>query len=196
MRLRFVTGNAGKVREAREALAAVGVEVVQANVGYPELQADDLATVARAGAEDVARRLDGPFFLDDAGLFVEALGGFPGVYSSYVYGTVGLEGILRLLEGETDRRARFEAVVAYRDPVGEVHLLEGVCRGTVPEARLDGAQGFGYDPIFVPKGEVRSFAQMPASEKNAMSHRGRALAALAELLSEQAAGSVSPDEQG
>jgi XTP/dITP diphosphohydrolase len=124
-----------------------------------------------------------PYFCEDAGLFVDALSGFPGVYSRYVFSTLGCDGILRLLQDvpEAQRGARFRAVVAYVDPQRNVHLVRGEARGRIERAPR-GDKGFGFDPIFVPDGERRTFAQMTPAEKGGVSHRGRALDALVEHL--------------
>jgi len=105
----FVTSNKGKQAEAR----AIFGDLVQKDIGYTEIQADTLDEVAAYGIKEVAARLDSPVMIEDAGLFVEALGGFPGVYSAYVQRTIGNAGILRLMEGEENRNAHFKSVVAY-----------------------------------------------------------------------------------
>ena len=173
MRLRFITGNKNKVREAGERLAELGYEVVQDNMKPPEVQADSLEEVALFSAKWVVERSQEPFFLEDAGFFVDYLKGFPGVYSAYVFDTIGYGGILRLMRCKTERSARFEAVIAYWDG-REFHTFKGVVKGTVSR-NPRGENGFGYDPIFIPEGEERTFAEMSASEKNAISHRGRAI---------------------
>lgn len=181
--LRVVTSNEGKAREFAAALGGVPWRVERVAMEYQEVQADTLDEVAMASARWLLgrREVEPPFVLEDAGLFVDALGGYPGVYSAYVFRTVGTDGILRLMEGREDRSARFESRLALVLPDGTVELFEGTCPGTVPtEAR--GRGGFGYDPVFVPRGETRTFAQMDLGEKEAHSHRGRALARLRERL--------------
>lgn len=181
MRLAFVTSNPGKVEEARKYFEPLGVEVYQLKVSYPEIQADTLEEVAEYGAKWLAQRVDDPFFLDDSGLFVEALNGFPGVYSAYVYKTIGCQGILKLLHGEKNRKAHFKSVIAYWD--GELHLFTGRVDGKIAtEPR--GSGGFGFDPIFIPEGFDRTFAEMTTEEKNRLSHRGRALREFANWLKE------------
>ncbi len=186
MELVFVTGNEGKLEEARRKLAPVGVELTQDAGGYPEVQADSLEEVARYGARALMERMEAPFVLDDSGLFVHALGGFPGVYTSYVHRTLGLPRVVGLLEGEVDRSAHFQAVVAFGDPgTGEVELFTGRVDGTVAEEVLEGPHGFGYDPVFVPEGFREPFSRIPPAEKNRVSHRGRALDALAAWIGER-----------
>ncbi len=181
MKLQFITSNPGKVREAREYLEPLGVEVKQVHFEYPEIQADTLEEVAEYGAKWLSERIEGPFFLDDSGLFIESLRGFPGVYSAYVYKTLGVWGILKLLEGVSDRRAYFKSVVAYWD--GALHTFEGRVDGEITSEPL-GSDGFGFDPIFRPSGFEKTFAEMTTEEKNMISHRGHALEAFAKWLKE------------
>jgi XTP/dITP diphosphohydrolase len=120
---------------------------------------------------------------DDSGLEVTALGLAPGVLSArYAGEPVSYEAnnrkLLRELEGAPDRSARFRCVIALAAPDGMCGTVEGVCRGRIAETAA-GAGGFGYDPLFIPDGETRTFSQMPAMEKNLVSHRGRALQAAA-----------------
>ena len=124
-------------------------------------------------------------FADDTGLEVEALDGAPGVHSAR-YASDGHDFaannrlLLRNLEGVANRRARFRTVISLL--VGdEEHLFEGVVEGRIVE-RESGAEGFGYDPLFVPDGCDRTFAEMSPDEKNAVSHRGRAVRKLAAFL--------------
>ncbi len=124
-------------------------------------------------------------FADDTGLEVEALGGAPGVHSAR-YATDGHDFaannrlLLRNLEGAANRRARFRTVICLILG-GEEHFFEGIVEGRIAE-RESGTEGFGYDPLFVPDGSDRSFARMSAEEKNALSHRGRAVRRLADYL--------------
>jgi XTP/dITP diphosphohydrolase len=183
--LRVVTSNEGKAREFAAALAGVPWRVERVSMEYQEVQADTLDDVAMESARWLMERgeVEAPFVLEDAGLFVDALEGFPGVYSAYVYKTLGCEGILRLMEGREDRRARFESRLALVLPGGEVELLSGTSRGSVAEDAR-GSGGFGFDPIFVPEAETRTFAEMPIAEKQGHSHRGMALARLRERLAQ------------
>lgn len=171
----------GKFREISRQMAQHGYEVEHINTKYPEVQADTLEETIVPGLEWLMERHGRPLFIDDSGLFVDALKGFPGVYSSYVFKTVGCEGILRLMGGIEDRSARFECCIGYMEPGGQVLIAKGVAGGTIsPE--MVGAGGFGYDPIFIPEGHTRTYALMDVAEKNAMSHRGRALAKFLEGL--------------
>ncbi len=177
--IRFVTGNEGKVREAREYLPA---EVEQVDYDYAEVQSDDLETIVRRGAREAYEELgaDRGVLVDDTGLFVEALSGFPGPYSAYVDDTLGIERVWELVDNEENRKAAFRTVMAYCDGEG-VETFEGAVRGRIVAPRGDG--GFGYDPIFEYDGET--FAEMSTEKKNAISHRGRALERFADWLAER-----------
>jgi XTP/dITP diphosphohydrolase len=169
----FVTSNKGKYAEAQ----AMFGDLVQKDIGYAEIQADTLEEVALYGMKEVALRLEGPVMLEDAGLFVQALRGFPGVYSAYVQRTIGNAGILRLMEGEEDRSAYFKSVVAYVEPGMQTKLFSGEVHGQIGfEPR--GNQGFGYDPIFYVDGI--SLAEMDMKKKNLISHRAKSMRALNE----------------
>jgi XTP/dITP diphosphohydrolase len=116
-----------------------------------------------------------PVFVEDAGLFVEALNGFPGPYSKYVYNTVGVKGILKLMKNVENRKAYFMSVVAFGSPDEQPTCFIGKVNGTLSLQEM-GTSGFGYDPIFVPsKGDGRTFAKMTTTEKNGYSHRTEAL---------------------
>jgi XTP/dITP diphosphohydrolase len=208
--LAFVTTNEGKVREAEQYLDGA---VEQVDFDYPERQADEMATVAAHGARAAYRHVGQPVIVDDTGLTIDALGGFPGPYSSYVEDTLGIERVSELARREDDNSAAFRGVIAYCDgesfeatpePVDTerrgqdldaddrpsattdeqvadetalpVRIFEGVVPGQIVAPRGDG--GFGYDPIFEFDG--KTFAEMSTEEKNAISHRGRALAKFAE----------------
>ncbi len=184
--LLFQTGNLGKLAEARHYFEPLGFTVEQflINGEPPEIiepQSDDLVTVARSKISQGvallagAGRADSALLVEDAGLFIDVLGGFPGVYSSSVLEKLGLDGILTLLQGMEQRTALFGCCAAMWD--GERLLVgEGNCTGEIAqEAR--GEHGFGYDPLFIPDvsgADGRTFAQMSPEEKGRSSHRTRA----------------------
>lgn len=185
--LTFFTTNQGKVAELTAQLASLGLAVRQDGRGYPEVQADTLEEVAHAGADWLlAHGATPPFLLEDSGLFVEGLKGFPGVYSRHALDTIGLDGLLALLRdrpgGPADRAARFDACLLYVDAAGRRHAFTGRCAGRIAAAAR-GTGGFGFDPLFEPDGGGgRTFAEMEKAEKAALSHRGRAVAAFLEHL--------------
>lgn len=186
--LYFVTSNKGKLAEAQKKLQDLPINIVQHDVGYPEIQAEKLEEVVRFGVKTLRKRVDKAFMLEDAGIFIDYLNGFPGVYSAYVYYTIGCKGILQLLKDASadQRTARFKSVYAYSEPsIEEPRLFYGECTGTIATS-TKGEQGFGYDPIFIPNGEMQTFAEMTQKEKNQHSHRGKALEKLADFLKKSA----------
>lgn len=181
MRITFVTGNKGKLHEAQTALAPLGHEVVNADLHPVEIQGETLEEISRAKCDVLIGKLPAPFFVDDGGLFVDALNGFPGVFSAHALQKIGVPGILKLMDGVPDRRAHFACVVSYRDG-NATHSFAGRVDGTLAHAPRSTGHGFGFDPIFVPDGHDQTFAELPADVKNRISHRGRALAQLVEHL--------------
>ncbi len=175
----FVTHNAHKVEEAKDILSPLGITVEQNNCGYPELQEDELETIARFGAKYASDKLNHEAIVDDSGLFIEALGGFPGPYSAYVFDTLGNERILKLMAGEENRSAVFRCVIGYCQPGEEVIVFTGEVAGEISKCSR-GSGGFGYDPIFEVEGAT--FGEMEEEEKNRLSHRYRALMEFAKWL--------------
>ena len=174
--LYFVTSNKGKLSEAKQSFSDLGINIIQKNVGYPEIQADSLEEVAIFGANHLKNKLDHPFILEDAGLFIDIFDGFPGVYSAYVFYMIGLKGILKLMEDieEKKRTAVFKSVYAYCEPGEKPEIFLGKCKGKIGK-KITGAHGFGYDPIFIPEKNTKTFAEMEINEKNSYSHRGKSL---------------------
>ena len=176
MTIQFITTNAGKFAEVSEQCAAANVKLVHMDRSYPEIQTDRLEKVLRYAATGLDDELQGDYLIDDSGLFIEALGSFPGVYSAFVQKKLGNRGVLKLMSGEKYRAAFFKTVLLLRR--GDEHVVfHGQCRGTIADAER-GKGGFGYDPIFVPEGETRTFAEMTVAEKNKISHRARAVEAM------------------
>lgn len=182
MRLYLVTSNEHKYQEAKKILEDLDILFLKAPIGKFEIQADSLRTVAWSAALHAYKILREAVVVDDSGLFIEALKGFPGVYSNYVFRTLGIEGILKLMRNVEDRRACFKTALAAIVPPLDV-VLEGEVCGTITSEPL-GKGGFGFDPIFVPEGERRTFAQMSVDEKNKYSHRARAFRLFARWLKE------------
>lgn len=178
-RLGIVTMNAGKFKEIKELLKGVGCELHQVDEPFIEIQADTLEEVVLYGLKEIHQRrsFSHPVIKDDSGLFIDILDGFPGVYSAHAMRTIGCEGMLRLMEGQPERRAEFRTSVGLLYPDGSVSIYRGFVRGRiVEEAR--GRQGFGFDPIFVPEGHDETFSEMDLGTKNGISHRSRAISSL------------------
>jgi len=179
----FVTSNKGKLVEAQKKFLEIDIDVVQKNIGYHEIQADSLEEVAFFGVEHVLKNFKSPFILEDAGLFIDAFKGFPGVYSAYVFHTIGCEGILKLMKDTKveDRTAVFRSVFAYGKTGCKSQLFFGECKGVISTIKR-GSNGFGYDPIFIPQNSDKTFAEMNISEKNSYSHRGKSLEKLIDFF--------------
>lgn len=176
----FVTTNAGKFREVSARLADDGIKIVHEDRSYPEVQTDRLEKVVRFAATVLDDQIPGDYLIDDSGLFIDRFGGFPGVYSSYVYKRLGCAGVLKLLDGGGERGAVFETVLLLRQG-GTHEVFHGEVRGTIAD-RERGKAGFGFDPIFIPDASAKTFAEMTVGEKNAVSHRSRAVEALVAYL--------------
>jgi XTP/dITP diphosphohydrolase len=174
----FITSNPHKFNEIKEIFKSNGLELNWINRRLPEIQANNLEDVVEYSLstydlEDV--------FIEDTGFFIEALKGFPGVYSRYVFDTIGNQGILSLISDKVNRRARFIAVIGVRGDMGEdVKLFKGEVKGSV-SLTIRGSQGFGYDPIFIPEGFKNTFGEDKLL-KARLSHRKKAAEKLIEYL--------------
>ena len=173
----LATGNFHKFDEARRVLAECGIISAMLRVKNVEIQSDSLTEIAAASAVDAFSRCHLPVIVEDAGLFVDALKGFPGPYAAYVYKTISNPGLLKLMENVKDRRATFRSVIAYCDGQLEPLCFEGEAKGVIAHDEIWGnlKTGFGFDPIFQPKGSKKTFAEMTIEEKNGFSHRTNAI---------------------
>lgn len=174
--LTLVTGNENKWREAARIL---GRPLERVALELPELQAATSREVALEKARVAFTQLRRPLIVEDAGLELAALGGFPGPFIKYWEALGGLESICRALDGLPDRRATAVCVLSVASAEG-VEVVEGRVSGAIAGTPR-GDRGFGWDAIFIPDGETRTFAEMSAAEKDARSHRRRAWEALARL---------------
>jgi XTP/dITP diphosphohydrolase len=179
--IHFITSNKGKFKEVESVLSPLGHDIYQMKIEYPEVQADTLEEVIFFGLDYLQEEVQGSFLIEDSGLFIEPLGGFPGVYSAYIQRTIGNPGILKLMGDLKDRDAVFKSCFGLYSSHGKPKVVTGECKGTI-SYEMKGESGFGYDPIFIPEGHERTFAQMSVDEKNSLSHRGRALKALIQAL--------------
>lgn len=182
MDLIFASSNIGKLSEVAAVLEPLGIKIKGLdNLGFtgeiPET-ADTLKGNALIKAEFVFNKFGLNCFADDSGLEVEALNGAPGVFSARYAGgqksdTANISKLLAVLEGEKNRKACFKTVIALIIE-GKTHVFEGVIDGTIGQA-TSGINGFGYDPVFIPKGHRKTFAEMTKEEKNKISHRALAV---------------------
>ena len=187
-KLVFVTNNAHKLEEISSILGGkmelLSLKDIQCTADIPET-ADTLEGNAIQKAEYIHRHYGLDCFADDTGLEVEALDGAPGVYSARYAGEghdseANMQKLLHNLEGKDNRKARFRtAICLIMD--NEQHLFEGICRGEIIKEKRGGA-GFGYDPIFVPEGYTKTFAELGNDIKNTISHRAKAVQMLCEFL--------------
>ncbi|MDP6459992.1 MAG: RdgB/HAM1 family non-canonical purine NTP pyrophosphatase [Candidatus Hydrothermarchaeota archaeon] len=174
----FLTSNEHKFREAGELFEKHGLKLEWMKESYDEIQGDSLEEVVMAAVKHIGRE---KVFIEDAGLFIDALKDFPGVYSSYVLKTLGNEGILKLLEGVENRGARFESVVTYKAGE-EVKIFKGIVIGNISHSPM-GTKGFGYDPIFIPARHNVTFAE-DYELKRRISHRSVSMIKLIDYLKE------------
>jgi XTP/dITP diphosphohydrolase len=173
----FATNNVNKFNEARKVMSEHGIAVGMLRIKSLEIQNDSLEEIAKASVADAFETCRLPIIVEDAGLFIDALKGFPGPYAAYVYKTIGNQGLLKLMAKVKERKAHFESAVAYlsagsKSPVcfsGEVH-------GEIAFEERTGNEksGFGFDPIFKPAHSRKTFAEMSIAEKNLHSHRANA----------------------
>lgn len=193
MKIILASNNKGKLREMRELLAELGIEVVSQREAGFDIEVEETGTTFEENSylkASAITALSGlPAVADDSGLMVDYLGGEPGVYSARYTGNHEDSDVdrylylLRKMEGVSDRRAKFVSAVCCTFPNGDVIRTRGECHGEILHAPV-GEHGFGYDPIFGPDCSEGSMAQLTDEEKNAISHRGKAVREFIEKLRE------------
>jgi len=184
----FITGNHNKFSEIHKLFQEEKLNycLEQINIPTVEIQSNKLEEVAKFKLTSVKEKLDKSYFIEDAGFFVDIpLNGFPGVWSKYVFNTIGNEGILKLIDDFTLTQAHFESVIAlYYKPLDEIYLFKGMVKGQISQI-IKGDKGFGFDPIFIPDEKpTKTFAEISTIEKNKISHRGKAWRKLVNFLKE------------
>ena len=192
MKLVLASKNQKKLVEMNDILSHLGVEVCSEAEARVDVEVEETGTTFEENsllkARAVMEASGMPAIADDSGLCVDALGGAPGVYSAR-YGGEGLDDrgrtrlLLENLRGQMTRTAKFVSVITCCFPNGDVLSARGESKGTIAYAPM-GEGGFGYDPVFFVPGLKKTFAQLSPEEKNAISHRGRALLAFQEKLEE------------
>ncbi len=173
-----MSSNPHKLTEFNRILEPFGYNVIQSQNKKIEIQAEKLEEIVLYSLNQV---LEDNCFVEDAGLFIKVLKGFPGPFSSFVNQTLGCDGLLKILKGNENRCASFISCIAFRNKFGEVELFRGEIEGEIALVKK-GSGGFGFDPIFVPKGMNMTFSEMISSEKDKLSHRGRSTRALGTYL--------------
>lgn len=161
----FASSNKNKYGEAKDILTKFGISLKFFKCVLQEMQADTLEEIAFHKALDAFSRCSKPVIIEDDGLFINALNGFPGPYSSFAFKTIGNEGILKLLKSK--RNATFQSVIAYCEKKDDVRLFKSIVNGTISQKPT--GKKWGYDPIFIPEGRTTTYAQL--DEKNLVSHR-------------------------
>ncbi|MBS3815744.1 MAG: XTP/dITP diphosphatase [Hadesarchaea archaeon] len=175
MNLAFVTGNQHKFEEAESLAKNYEMKIEHHDVSYVEIQADTLEEVVKPSAQQACALVGTPCFVEDAGLFIDNLGGFPGPYSAYVFKTLGNDGILKLMNEEENRQAEFRSAVGYCEPSSKPKVFKGKIKGSIIKEKR-GSKGFGFDPIFSPENsEGITFGEMELSMKNTFSHRAESI---------------------
>ena len=186
----IATNNSDKLREMQEILAGLSVEAISLADAGVDVEVEETGSTfydnAALKAKAVCEAAGLPAIADDSGLMVDALDGAPGVHSKR-FGGGGLDSaaqcalLLNMMDAVEQRGAKFVSSIVCAFPDGTELCAEGECSGNITTAPR-GAGGFGYDPIFLPEGSDRTMAEMPPSEKHAISHRGNALRRFAEIL--------------
>jgi len=179
MKTYFATSNPNKFNEAKELFDKENLELEHYKVDLIELQTNNVEELALYSVRHAFKAIQKPVFVEDAGLFIKSLKDFPGVYSKHALHTIGLDGILKLLENVENRSAEFRAVIAYKT-ADEEKVFKGVCKGNIA-SQARGRDGFGYDPIFLPEGKNKTFAEDFETKSN-LSHRAQAIRQLVEYL--------------
>ena len=175
-KIKFVTGNRNKFQEAKLILSEYNLELEMVKTKMFEVQNDDIEIIAKTSVKEAQTRVSGPIIVEDAGLFIKELNGFPGPYSAYIHQTLGCKWILKLLEGFEERTAEFKSVVAHTKDATTltVKIFLGVVKGEISR-EVCGKRGFGFDPIFIPEQLDRTFGEIRLEEKSKYSHRAMAL---------------------
>lgn len=171
--LLFATGNLHKIKEVQHFLRDYPIEIKGVDLKGKEIQGETVEEIAEASVLQAYKKMGKPIFTEDTGLFIKQLGGFPGPFSSYVYKTIGIAGVLKLLDSVKDRSAEFRSAIAFcASEITPISFL-GTSSGKI-SIKEQGIHGFGFDPIFKPDdGQNKTFAEMEIEEKNRISHRTR-----------------------
>ena len=182
MQIIFLTKNDNKIREANEALLNYGIKLTVApeNVQKLEIQDEHVENVALYAAKTAYKKLKRAFVVEDDGLFINALNNFPGPYTAYALKSVGIKGILKLMENIENRGAYFQSAVVLQ-LLGRFFLFTKKVHGTI-SLIPKGNAGFGFDPIFIPSGYDITYAEMDLKEKSSISHRAGAFKEMASFL--------------
>lgn len=177
--LMFASSNKNKYYEAREILETFKITLGFFKCELEEIQSNSIKEIASHKSQNAFSKCKCPVIIEDDGLFIDELNGFPGPYSSYVFKTIGNKGILHLVR--SDRKAKFTSVISFTDKNNSSKIFEGSILGKISQKSL--GSGWGYDPIFIPEGTKKTFAQL--ENKNVLSHRHKSLEKFAKWFGKQ-----------
>ena len=176
-RIIFASTNEGKFKEIYLHLKSFKIDVEFVKFETVEIQSNNLEEIALVKSKEAYKKIEKPLIVEDTGLFIDSLKGFPGPYSSYALRTIGNQGILDLLFKRTNRSALFRSIIAYYDSNNNITFC-GDAKGTICPHITQG--GWGYDPIFIPEGSSATYAELGVTKKIGISHRTHALNNFAE----------------
>ena len=168
----LVTQNQHKLKELRPLFMKYNVEFDTTSLEKHEIRSENIEEIAREAAKVAFETLQKPVVVDDTGFFVDALNGFPGSYAGIVLKFIGFEGILQLMVHNEDRASDFKTAVGYYDGQ-HLESFVGAMSGSITRESA-GVGGFGYDPIFIPDGFTKTYAELTFDEKISISHRTKA----------------------
>ena len=176
--INFVTHNINKFNEINAIMENNNIKINLVKLEYEEIQADSTEYISSDSCKKLVNRVDPPYFIDDTGLYIDDLNGFPGPYASYVQETLGNKNIIKLASGS---KAYFKTVISFY--YNRVYQFTGILHGKISD-REKGENKFGYDPIFIPENSDQTLAELPPGEKNRISHRSKAINNLISFLIE------------
>lgn len=166
-KITYVTGNWAKVSSAKQFLEPLGIIVDNVKIPTTEIQADSVEEVAMYSAKEASEKLKCTVLKNDTGLYIEALGGFPGPYTHYADDKLGENGILKLLGNEPNRNACFVEAFAYCEYGKEPIVFKSVTKGTISKEK-SGKYGWSWDYIFIPEGKEKTMGNYPDEERFAL----------------------------
>lgn len=160
----FITGNWAKIAMAKQHLEPFGIKVNNLKMDTPEIQSDSISEVSKYSAEWASKKIGGPALVNDTGLFIKGLNDGPGVYTHPFENMMGIDGILKLMDGVEDREASFRQSLAYAEPGFKTAVFEGITKGRISTEK-SGTYGWSFDFIFIPEGEDKTLGNFPDEKR-------------------------------
>lgn len=164
MKITLVTGNWAKVAIAKEHLEPLGFEIDNIKMDTTEIQADSIEEVAAYSAKEASEKLKCAVVKNDSGIMIDSLNGFPAAYTHYIEDTIGMDGIIKLMEGKENRKARFIEALAYCEYGKEPVVFTSITEGSI-SLKKEGAYGWSYDFVFIPEGSDKTLGCYPDDER-------------------------------